>query len=55
VVRRRGSSTSYLFVLNHTTTAATIAVNGYDLVSEAEVGGSLTVPPGTSAVVREVD
>jgi beta-galactosidase len=55
VVRRRSATGSYLFVLNHTPAAATIATNGYDLVSEAEVGGSLTVPPGGSAVVREVD
>lgn len=55
VVRRRGPQGSYLFVLNHTGAAATVAVNGYDLVTEVEAGGSLTVQPGESAVVREVD
>ena len=35
--------------------AATIPAHGYDLVSEQETNGSLTVEPGGSAVVREVD
>jgi beta-galactosidase len=55
VVRRQGVTSSYLFILNHTRSDVTIEVSGYDLVSEAEVGGSLTVPAGGSAVVREGD
>ncbi len=55
VVRRRGAEASYLFVLNHTRNAVTVAASGYDLVSEAEVGGGLTVQAGGSAVVREGD
>jgi len=55
VVRRRGPQGAYLFVLNHGTSAVTIRTNGYDLVSEHDTTGSLTVEPGGSAVVREVD
>ncbi|HST85043.1 MAG TPA: beta-galactosidase [Kineosporiaceae bacterium] len=53
VVRRSGSQGSYLFVLNHGITATTILTHGYDLVSQKETTGSLTVEPGGSAVVRE--
>jgi beta-galactosidase len=55
VVRRRGPEGSYLFVLNHTSAAVTVLTSGFDLVSELEVTGTLTVEPGNSAVVREVD
>jgi beta-galactosidase len=55
VVRRRGPQGSYLFVLNHGQTATTVLTRGYDLVSEQETTGSLTLEPGGSAVVREAD
>jgi beta-galactosidase len=55
VVRRQGPTGSYLFVLNHSGAAATVVTSGYDLVSEVEVAGTLTVEPGESAVVREAD
>jgi beta-galactosidase len=55
VVRRKGPQGSYLFVLNHSQVASTIITNGYDLVSQQETTGALTVEPGGSAVVREVD
>ena len=55
VVRRRGPQGSYLFVLNHSLAVTTILTHGYDLVSQRETTGSLTVEPGGSAVVREVD
>ena len=55
VVRRCGPHGNYLFVLNHSSSATAIRTNGYDLVSEQETNGSLTVEPGGSAVVREVD
>ena len=55
VVRRKGPQGSYLFVLNHSQTVSTILTHGYDLVSQKETTGSLTVEPGGSAVVREVD
>jgi len=55
VVRRKGPQGSYLFVLNHSATVSTILTHGYDLVSQRETTGSLTVEPGGSAVVREVD
>ncbi len=53
VVRRRGPQGSYLFVLNHNLAAATISAKGYDLVSQQETMGAVTVEPGGSAVVRE--
>jgi beta-galactosidase len=55
VVRRRGPQGSYLFVLNHGLAPATVRTNGYDLVSEREVSGALTLEAGQSAVVREGD
>jgi beta-galactosidase len=55
VVRRHGPQGSYLFVLNHSQSSATIRAHGYDLVSQMRTTGSLTVEPGGSAVVREVD
>jgi beta-galactosidase len=55
VVRRRGPQASFLFVLNHSQAAVTVLTHGYDVVSQQETTGSLTVEPGGSAVVREVD
>ncbi|MBI1379392.1 MAG: beta-galactosidase [Frankiales bacterium] len=53
VVRRRSDDRSWLFVLNHTDSAATVAAEGLDLVSGEHVAGSVTVPAGGVAVVRE--
>ncbi len=53
VVRRRGAGTSWLFVINHTAAAATVAARGVDVVSGEPVHGTLTVPAGGYAVVRE--
>ncbi len=53
VVRRRGAGTSWLFVINHTGAAATVAARGVDVVSGEPVHGTLTVPAGGYAVVRE--
>lgn len=53
VVRRRSADTSWLFVLNHTDTDATVAVTGHDLVSSTDVGPSTTVAARSVAVVRE--
>ena len=52
VVRRQGEST-YAFVINHTDHEAQVAVTGTDLVSGAACTGSVTVPAGGVAVVRE--
>ena len=53
VVRRRAEDRSFLIVLNHTGAAVDIPAEGFDLVSEAAVSGSLRVPPGGCALVRE--
>ncbi len=44
---------SWLFVVNHGDTPATVAVSGRELISGHEVDGELTVPAGGVAVVRE--
>jgi beta-galactosidase len=53
VQRRRAGDASWLFVLNHTDAAATVATTGTDIVSGVPVSGSVTVPAGGVAVVRE--
>jgi len=53
VVRRTGDTASYLFVINHTGTAAEVPARGVDLVAGAACPGSVKVPAGGVAVVRE--
>jgi beta-galactosidase len=53
VVRRTGDAASYLFVLNHTPTSAEVPAQGFDLVAGAACAGSVKVPAGGVAVVRE--
>jgi beta-galactosidase len=53
VVRRRGPDQSYLFVINHTDADATLDVTGTDLLTGVRCAGSLLVPSGQTAVVRE--
>ena len=54
VVRRVAEDgRGWTFVINHTDTAATLAVTGHDLVSDLSVDGDLVVPGGGAAVVRE--
>jgi beta-galactosidase len=55
VIRRTGSDASYLFVLNHTEDEVTVATDGVDLLTGADVVGTLTVAAGGAAVVRERD
>ena len=54
VVRRVGPTASYLFVLNHGVESATIKVRGVDLLGGALIDGSLTIPAGMVAVVKEL-
>lgn len=54
VVRRVGPTASYLFVLNHGVESATIKVRGVDLLAGALIDGSLTIPAGMVAVVKEL-
>ena len=53
VVRRRAGDTSWLFILNHSDVARQVPADGVDLVSGASVTGSVRVPAGGYAVVRE--
>jgi beta-galactosidase len=53
VQRRRAGELTWLFVLNHTSTEASVAVRGTDIVTGVAVPGTVTVPPGGVAVVRE--
>lgn len=52
-VRRRSDRGSWLFLLNHTDTEASVAATGHDLLTGAEVGPTVTLPPGGCAVIRE--
>ena len=53
VQRRRAGEQTWLFVLNHTSTEASVAATGTDIVTGVAVSGTVTVPPGGVAVVRE--
>ncbi|MGI8645886.1 MAG: beta-galactosidase, partial [Nocardioides sp.] len=53
VVRRHGTETSYLFVLNHTDRRVEVTVTGTDRVSGADCAGDVPVDAGGVAVVRE--
>ncbi|MGW1562471.1 Beta-galactosidase C-terminal domain, partial [Streptomyces sp. NPDC002144] len=55
VARRRGPDADYLFLINHTDRAAHIPVSpeATELLSGKPATGSVTVPPGEVAVVRE--
>ncbi|MFJ6950557.1 beta-galactosidase [Micromonospora aurantiaca (nom. illeg.)] len=53
VVRRRSADRSWLFVVNHRTEPARLAVSGAELLGGARCDGELEVPAGEVAVVRE--
>jgi beta-galactosidase len=54
LVRRRGlDGTTWLFAINNGDRAHTVTVTGVDLLTGAPVDGSLRLPPGGCAVVRE--
>ncbi|MFY1701204.1 beta-galactosidase [Micromonospora sp. WMMA1923] len=53
VVRRRRDEQSWLFVVNHTDEAATLAGTGTELLTGHPCTGELTVAPGEVAVLRE--
>ena len=52
-VRRHDADGSLLYLLNHTDRPQRVPVTGLDLLTGATADGSLTVPPGGVAVVRE--
>jgi beta-galactosidase len=51
--RRAGDGRSWLFLLNHTAEPATVPADGVDLLTGAETAGSVALPSGGVAVVRE--
>jgi beta-galactosidase len=53
VVRRHSSTHSWLFVLNHTDRPARVPATGRELIRDADCSGTIAVPAGEVAVVRE--
>jgi beta-galactosidase len=53
VVRRRGATGSYVFVINHGRTDVEHAVTGHDLLTGEPVPGSLKVLAGSVRIIRE--
>jgi beta-galactosidase len=53
VVRRTDGSTSWLFVINHSLVDTHVAARGVELIENVDVTGTLVVPAGSVAVVRE--
>jgi beta-galactosidase len=53
VVRRRGDTATYLFLLNHTDSDAAIAATGVDLLTGQAVTGKIDLAAGDVAVIRE--
>jgi beta-galactosidase len=52
-VRRRGDGRSWLFLLNHTESAAVVPARGVELLADRPVAGEIEVGPGEVAVIRE--
>jgi beta-galactosidase len=52
-VRREGDGRSFLFVFNHTDQAVTIRASGLDVRENVPVDGSMTIPAGGYAVLKE--
>jgi beta-galactosidase len=53
VVRRTGDDASWLFLLNHGSSPATVAAGGLDLLTGRSYDGTVPLPPGAVAVLRE--
>jgi beta-galactosidase len=53
VTRRRSPGGSWLFAVNHTAAPAALAATGHDLLTDRPVRGTLLLPPGEVAVLRE--
>ncbi|NUP25014.1 MAG: beta-galactosidase, partial [Streptomyces sp.] len=52
-VRRSGTDADYLFLIDHSGAGAEIPAHGVELLTDKPVHGSVTVPAGGVAVVRE--
>jgi beta-galactosidase len=53
VVRRRSTTASWVFAINHGADEVTLPVSGWNLLTDAAVTGTLLLPGGGCAVVRE--
>ncbi|WP_405820501.1 beta-galactosidase [Streptomyces sp. NBC_01390] len=53
VVRRRGAEADFLFLIDHTGKGADVPAEGVEILTGTPVAGTVTVPPGGVAVVRE--
>lgn len=53
VVRRRGAEADYLFLIDHTGKGAEVFAEGVELLTGTPVSGTVSVPPGAVAVIRE--
>jgi beta-galactosidase len=53
VVRRHGAAQSWLFALNHTEQPVEVPATGRELIRETECSGTIALPAGGVAVVRE--
>jgi beta-galactosidase len=54
VVKRRGTDADYLFLIDHAGRGAEIPAEGVELLTGKPITGSVTVPEGGVAVVREL-
>lgn len=53
LVRRRGAEASYLFIVNHGSTPASVEARGTELITGMPVTGVAAVPGGAVRIVRE--
>lgn len=53
VVRRCGAEADYVFLIDHAGVGAEITAEGVELLTGKPVDGTVTIPPGGVAVVRE--
>jgi beta-galactosidase len=53
VVRRRSATASWVFAINHSTAEVELPVSGWNLLTDGAVTGTLLLPGGACAVVRE--
>lgn len=53
VVRRRGTEADYLFLIDHAGKGTEAPAEGFELLTGIQITGTVTVPPGRVAVVRE--
>jgi beta-galactosidase len=53
VVRRRGSDSSYVFVINHGEAATRVAASGHELITEQDVDGEIEIAGGSVRIIRE--